>query len=138
MLLPPINGGLSGTNFYMDTVVFTCDVGYDLIGDPSSTCQADRSWSRNVPSCSDIDECLNANGGCDHACTNTAGSFYCSCVAGFTLNEDRFSCDDINECNFGNGGCQHNCHNVIGSFQCSCMIGYELSADGFACCVCVA
>eukprot|EP00058_Branchiostoma_floridae_P021004 XP_002606494.1 hypothetical protein BRAFLDRAFT_91924 [Branchiostoma floridae] len=134
MLLPPINGGLSGTNFYMDTVVFTCDVGYDLIGDPSSTCQADRSWSSNVPSCSDIDECLNANGGCDHACTNTAGSFYCSCVAGFTLNEDRFFCDDINECNFGNGGCQHNCHNVIGSFQCSCMIGYELSADGFACC----
>ncbi|XP_078583742.1 CUB and sushi domain-containing protein 3-like [Branchiostoma floridae x Branchiostoma japonicum] len=133
MLPTPVNGGFSGTNLYMDTVLFTCDTGYDLIGDSSSTCQADRSWSSNFPSCSEIDECLAANGGCDHACTNTAGSFYCSCVADYNLNADGFTCDDINECNLGNGGCQQNCHNLIGSFQCSCNIGYDLNDNGLAC-----
>ncbi|XP_066300830.1 E-selectin-like [Branchiostoma lanceolatum] len=93
VLPPPANGVSSGSNFYLDVVTFTCDSGYDLEGDSSSTCQADRTWSSNVPSCNDIDECSAANGGCDHACTNTAGSFQCSCVVGFNLNVDSHSCD---------------------------------------------
>ncbi|KAI8482553.1 hypothetical protein Bbelb_397010, partial [Branchiostoma belcheri] len=89
----PVNGDSSGPNFFQDVVQFTCDQGYDLVGDSSSTCQADRTWSSNVPSCNDIDECSAANGGCDHVCTNKMGSFQCSCVAGFTLNVDSHSCD---------------------------------------------
>ena len=37
----------------------------------------------------DIDECAQ-NGGlgpCDHMCTNTPGSFYCSCEAGYTISD---------------------------------------------------
>ncbi|XP_019620839.1 PREDICTED: uncharacterized protein LOC109467334 [Branchiostoma belcheri] len=133
VLSSPMNGVATGPNFYMDTVHFTCNTGYYLIGDSSSTCRADQSWSNNVPSCSDINECSVANGGCDHVCTNTMGTFHCSCVTGYTLDADGYSCSDINECNFGNGGCQQNCINLIGSFHCSCGIGYELNSDGFYC-----
>lgn len=40
----------------------------------------------------DVDECLAANGGCDHTCQNSAGSFQCFCRRGFRLDEDRQSC----------------------------------------------
>ncbi|XP_066271630.1 uncharacterized protein [Branchiostoma lanceolatum] len=42
----------------------------------------------------DIDECLGENGGCDHICTNTEGSFQCSCHPGYLLNADGLTCDD--------------------------------------------
>ena len=38
----------------------------------------------------DIDECLTRNGGCEHNCTNTEGSFYCSCVDGYQLSNDVY------------------------------------------------
>ena len=41
----------------------------------------------------DIDECSTSNGGCDQVCTNTVGSFNCSCADGFSLNTDRATCD---------------------------------------------
>jgi len=31
----------------------------------------------------DIDECAANNETCDHLCTNTPGSFYCSCFPGY-------------------------------------------------------
>ncbi|XP_078664159.1 P-selectin-like [Branchiostoma floridae x Branchiostoma belcheri] len=129
----PVNGDSSGPNFYQDVVQFTCDQGYDLVGDSSSTCQADRTWSSNVPSCNDIDECSAANGGCDHVCTNTMGSFQCSCVAGFTLNFDSHSCDDVDECAVENAGCHQNCNNIIGSYWCSCGSGYRINGDTHTC-----
>ena len=33
----------------------------------------------------DIDECNQGNGGCEHTCTDTIGSFNCSCNTGFQL-----------------------------------------------------
>ncbi|XP_078664090.1 E-selectin-like [Branchiostoma floridae x Branchiostoma belcheri] len=129
----PMNGDSSGPNYYQDVVQFTCDPGYDLVGESSSTCQADRTWSSNVPSCNDIDECSATNGGCDHVCTNTLGSFQCSCVDGFNLNADGHSCDDIDECINANGGCEQNCHNFIGSYLCTCGAGYTLDTDSHTC-----
>ena len=38
----------------------------------------------------EIDECLTRNGGCEHNCTNTVGSFYCSCVDGYQLTNDVY------------------------------------------------
>ena len=40
----------------------------------------------------DVDECLVSNGGCAHYCTNTIGSFECSCYQGYQLAEDGFTC----------------------------------------------
>ena len=33
----------------------------------------------------DIDECIANNGGCEQICTNTIGSFTCSCTDGYKL-----------------------------------------------------
>ena len=33
----------------------------------------------------DINECDVFNGGCSHFCTNTNGSYYCSCPVGYEL-----------------------------------------------------
>jgi hypothetical protein len=40
----------------------------------------------------DVDECTTAKENCDQICTNTDGSFTCSCEDGFRLSIDRHSC----------------------------------------------
>lgn len=44
----------------------------------------------------DIDECEHHNGGCDHFCRNTIGSFECNCRKGFKLLTDERSCQGRN------------------------------------------
>ena len=41
----------------------------------------------------DIDECATNNGGCEVTCTNTDGSFECSCDTGYILAPDNLNCD---------------------------------------------
>ena len=50
-------------------------------------------WSTYV----DINECASSNGGCQHDCTNTVGSYYCTCFdpAGYALNMDDHSCSGM-------------------------------------------
>ena len=43
----------------------------------------------------DMDECSINNGGCDEMCTNTNGSYVCSCNDGYILNDDGLTCDGI-------------------------------------------
>ncbi|XP_066300831.1 CUB and sushi domain-containing protein 3-like [Branchiostoma lanceolatum] len=50
-LAAPDNGGKTGDHYYQDVVTFTCDLGYDLVGSSSLTCQADSAWSGSVPTC---------------------------------------------------------------------------------------
>ena len=38
----------------------------------------------------DINECLVSNGGCEHICLNTNGSYQCSCQSGFKLTNNIF------------------------------------------------
>ena len=40
----------------------------------------------------DIDECADNNGGCNQTCTNSIGSYQCSCQDGYMLNEDGYNC----------------------------------------------
>lgn len=46
----------------------------------------------------DVDECASNNGGCQHECHNTIGSYQCSCHNGFTLHENGHDCKE--------GGCK--------------------------------
>ena len=65
-----------------------------------------------MSSCSiDIDECETANGGCEQMCSNTIGSFACSCDVGYWLAENGLKCNgkQISECNCRN---DHTC-NII-------------------------
>ena len=47
----------------------------------------------NLLNFADINECASNNGGCQHNCRNTAGSFDCSCRSGYTLASDGKSCN---------------------------------------------
>lgn len=45
---------------------------------------------RSLPA--DIDECQVHNGGCQHRCVNTRGSYYCECHLGSRLHVDGRTC----------------------------------------------
>ena len=40
----------------------------------------------------DVDECEEEIDGCDQICNNTEGSFFCSCMMGYSLADDQFNC----------------------------------------------
>ena len=41
----------------------------------------------------DIDECSEKTSGCEQSCKNTDGSFTCSCLEGYSLNDDNRTCN---------------------------------------------
>ncbi|XP_017467275.1 PREDICTED: uncharacterized protein LOC108359767 isoform X1 [Rhagoletis zephyria] len=47
----------------------------------------------------DIDECSTNNGGCQHECRNTIGSYMCFCHNGYSLHENGHDCKE--------GECKH-------------------------------
>ena len=50
---------------------------------------------------SDINECLSGNGGCNHICTNTQGSFECLCNTSYILTADNKTCaPNVTQCNY--------------------------------------
>ena len=40
----------------------------------------------------DINECEQGSDGCDHNCTNTVGSYNCTCMDGYELESDSRTC----------------------------------------------
>ena len=42
---------------------------------------------------SDVNECQTSNGGCEQICTNTVGSFECSCNPGFSPSSGGINCN---------------------------------------------
>ncbi|KAH3862569.1 hypothetical protein DPMN_025538 [Dreissena polymorpha] len=57
----------------------------------------------------DKDECAVNNGGCQHICKNTVGSYECACHNGFTLHENKLDCKE--------GGCQHEISSPVGEIS---------------------
>ncbi|XP_067263737.1 sushi domain-containing protein 1 isoform X2 [Chanodichthys erythropterus] len=89
--------------------------------------------------CQDKDECQLGRICGDHTkCHNTYGSYYCTCLAGYSpsnhmntfIPNDGTYCHDIDECSVhgvcGEGGL---CQNTEGDFTCSCQTGYTVQ-DG--------
>ena len=81
----------------------------------------------------DIDECTANTDGCDQGCTNTEGSFECTCSSGFTLSNDERTCMDVNECILEMDNCQQTCVNTDGGFRCECDSGFQLNSDQATC-----
>ncbi|EGD73460.1 hypothetical protein PTSG_12267 [Salpingoeca rosetta] len=138
------------TNGYIgDSCQAACDLDVCQNG---GTCTmdetADRGYTCDCPSgvtgytCDrDIDECASSDSnGCDEArgvCSNTAGSYQCSCESGWQLASNGRDCEDVNECaDEADNECDAlvgSCTNTIGSYTCSCGAGYELDSDGHTC-----
>ncbi|CAI8020296.1 Scavenger receptor cysteine-rich type 1 protein M160 [Geodia barretti] len=85
--------------------------------------------------CKDIDECECGLDDCDENanCTNTEGSYICTCREGYCGNGRN--CTDIDECELGLDDCDENvnCTNTEGSYICTCREGY--CGDGRNCTV---
>nr|VZI47990.1 unnamed protein product [Spirometra erinaceieuropaei] len=94
----------------------------------------------------DINECLEARGHglCQQVCTNTFGSYRCSCDPGYVLQPDGVTCIKQSESEFGDWvnvdackekqPCEQLCFNTReGDYQCACTEGFELNADGRTC-----
>ncbi|NWR88915.1 LRP2 protein, partial [Furnarius figulus] len=81
-----------------------------------------------------VNECSDPSiSGCDHDCTDTQTSFYCSCHPGYKLMSDKRTCDDIDECNETPSVCSQICENTAGSYICKCAPGYIREPDGKSC-----
>lgn len=105
-------------------------------GSTSCTCRS--GFSGNGMTCTDVDECLTNNGGCDPLtiCINSRGDRTCgSCPAGYSGTGET-QCLDVDECLVSNGGCDPltTCTNTPGGRACGpCPGGY--TGDGASGCV---
>ncbi|CAB4021536.1 mucin isoform X2, partial [Paramuricea clavata] len=96
-------------------------------GDQVCSCNRGYTVNPNVATdCVDVNECESSTNLCNQQCTNTMGSFNCSCLSGYVMGDDRFTCQDVDECimaemlacNTSNGG--EICVNLPGTFKCEC------------------
>lgn len=49
---------------------------------------------RSLCSLPDKDECSKNNGGCQHECINSFGSYECQCRSGFVLHDNKHDCKE--------------------------------------------
>uniref|UniRef100_A0A287BBA6 Adhesion G protein-coupled receptor E1 n=1 Tax=Sus scrofa TaxID=9823 RepID=A0A287BBA6_PIG len=77
--------------------------------------------------CVDINECLQSGVCPEHSqCTNSLGSYSCSCHVGFTSTNSI--CEDVDECANPRACPEHaSCRNSVGSYSCVCKSGFESS-----------
>lgn len=117
---------------YSDAYKYTVTIPSTVQDDNNIALDADYSWYFNV----DKNECALSNPCDDNSdpaaiCSNTAGSYTCSCSFGFNFTGG--SCYDTNECSNANGSCQQTCVNDVGTYHCTCSAGYTLNANGRNC-----
>ncbi|XP_050679493.1 fibrillin-1-like isoform X1 [Leptidea sinapis] len=85
-----------------------------------------------VVTLADIDECAQHPQLCEHGtCTNTFGSFMCTCGAGWRLVDSR--CEDEDECAAPDVCGPGVCRNLPGSYVCLCPEGYVAMPNGKEC-----
>nr|XP_046241031.1 matrilin-4 isoform X2 [Scatophagus argus] len=80
-----------------------------------------------------VDLCLESEHGCEHICESSPGSYHCSCLPGYTLNDDGKTCAAIDLCTEGKHDCEQICVSSPASFTCDCNKGYKLNEDKKTC-----
>jgi len=78
-----------------------------------------------------VDECKLFNCGYGQNCTNTPGSYACSCLKGFRPDVKPGWCKDIDECATITSPCGTynylSCENKPGTYSCRCKMGYAFN-----------
>ena len=78
-----------------------------------------------APVPSDINECTRGLSNChaEATCSNTAGSFFCTCNGGFE--GDGTDCQNVDECQLAVRPChpRATCEDTYGSYTCVCDVG---------------
>eukprot|EP00742_Colponemidia_sp_Colp-10_P000287 GILJ01000323.1.p1 GENE.GILJ01000323.1~~GILJ01000323.1.p1 ORF type:complete len:764 (-),score=74.11 GILJ01000323.1:223-2232(-) len=102
-------------------------------------CECISGWEGTGKQCTDINECLEGNGGCsgNATCVNTPGSRECNCNSGFT--GDGIVCipSFLADCSINNGDCDVNARCEMCKLPgcrmrtCTCKAGYM--GDGRTC-----
>ncbi|XP_078377353.1 uncharacterized protein LOC144660575 isoform X1 [Oculina patagonica] len=111
-----------------------CKPGWRKTGNATSA-SLERCHLFTSPLCIDVDECAEEIHNCstyegqaNAICTNTNGSFQCSCLQGWQ--GDGFYCIDIDECVNGSVcGTNQVCRNLAGNYSCSCKDGWTISGS---------
>ncbi|XP_071129047.1 uncharacterized protein [Mytilus edulis] len=134
-LLPEIkNGKLSKSTFpeFKEEITVKCDVGFRLNGTKTLTCNENQTYEE-LPTCDNIDECIEGTSNCDQKCVDNIGSYTCHCNLGYSPDVKQ-KCKDIRECDRDDrAGCDHMCKDVPGGYQCGCKkTGYQLFTKDFA------
>jgi len=119
-----------------------CNKRYHLCGQNEVGCQDNEDCipghycvtSAAKPYCTELNECSPNNGqfegllycGRNTVCTNTVGSFTCTCNQGYEDFAEHSGCIDIDECRVGTNNCgaNSNCWNFPGTFVCTCKVGF--------------
>ncbi|CAH1263269.1 CSMD3 [Branchiostoma lanceolatum] len=88
------NGQVTALSDYCsgNVIEFSCNAGYELVGDFSSVCQDDKTWSGQLPTCQRIS--CGDPGHIRHATRNIEGTLYrdavtFTCNTGFNLQGDQ-------------------------------------------------
>lgn len=104
---------------------------------PTCTCQSGYTSTNGGVTCTDVNECTATADVCGTSaagsCQNTAGSYQCSCNAGYSLQTVNgvTKCLDANECSSATNPCGvGSCTNTGGSYACACPNYYTAGTNG--------
>ena len=111
----------------------------NLDGSFECGCSAGYSLGDDKQTCSDIDECLDANAcQANASCENNAGGFTCTCNAGYSQRCNDEDCSiktcELND-NCDPNPCEGDCTNGVNTYSCSCPAGQEVDQNNADNCV---
>ncbi|XP_053345360.1 matrilin-3a isoform X2 [Clarias gariepinus] len=134
----------------------TCSVNRDSVRDShtdgAGNGRNDDNDDNDGESSASIDACALGHD-CQHTCVSSSSSYYCTCLPGFVLMQDKKSCfkanagggddndddddDDDGSASLGQCGighdCEHICVNSDSSYHCKCRRGFVLNEDKKTC-----